>query len=76
MNIVATKIVLARRKAERGVDFSPRSGAECPHCGGQAKIYKTLPWDENTRIRYHRCRNDRCPLAAMAITIKSIEVDK
>ena len=76
MNIIAQKIVIARREAEGGVDFSPRSGAACPHCGEPAKIYKTLPWDDETRIRYHRCRNRSCPIAAMQLTIKSIEVDR
>lgn len=76
MNHVATKIVLARREAESGVDFSPRVGAVCPHCKKTAKIYKTQPWDDSTRIRYHRCRNAACPIAAMGLTIKSIEIDQ
>ncbi len=75
-SLTISKIVLAKQTAEGGVDFSPRSGALCPWCGKKTKIYKTGPWEEDTRIRYHRCQDARCTLAAAGITIKSIEVDK
>ncbi len=69
------KIALATNTAESGVDYSPKFGALCPWCGKKTKIYKTTPWDENLRIRYHRCQNDRCALAATGVTVKSIEID-
>ena len=70
------KMALARQVAANGVDFSPRTGATCPWCGRETKITKTMPWDETIRIRYHRCRNKRCVLAVMGVSIKSIEVDR
>lgn len=62
-------------QAEAGVDYSPRIGAVCPACGRPAKIYKTLPWDGSTRIRYHRCLNPACLLASIGRTIKSVQID-
>jgi len=68
-------IAIARAKAAGGVDYSPRFGATCPWCGRRAKIYKTTPWEDNTRIRYHRCSKAGCVLATMNISIKSIEAN-
>ena len=56
------KLVLARNTAAGGVTYSPRTGALCPYCGRTAKIYKTLPWEDATRIRYHRCTDQSCPI--------------
>lgn len=70
-----SKITLASKEAAAGVDFSSRTGATCPGCGKRTKIYKTMPWEDNTRIRYHRCENGKCVLAALGTTVKSIEVD-
>lgn len=70
-----TRIALASKEAAAGVDFSSRTGAPCPGCGKRTKIYKTMPWEDSTRIRYHHCENGRCALAALGKTIKSIEVD-
>lgn len=75
MNISVKKVVLAKEEASAGVDYSSRLGAACPWCGKRAKIYCTLPWESQTRIRYHRCENGICPLATMRVSIKSIEVD-
>lgn len=63
------------QKAAAGVDYSPRYGAICPCCGNRAKIMRTMPWEDNTRLRYHRCGNTRCLICATGQTIKSIEVD-
>lgn len=71
-----TKIALAKEKALSGVDYSPRLGGRCPWCGEKAKIYKTTPWEDNARIRYHRCTRKGCVLSKMRITIKSIEIDQ
>lgn len=75
MRLTKAKIVKAKDDAAAGVDYSPRLGAICPWCGCRAKIYKTLPWEDRVRIRYHRCIDDRCVVAALGLTIKSIEVD-
>ena len=69
------KIKSARKIAADGVDYSPKSGALCPWCGSKSKITSTRPWDENIRIRYHRCFAKGCVLASMKISIKSIQVD-
>lgn len=69
------KVIAARDEAAKGVDFSPRAGALCPLCGEKSKIYSTLPWEDNTRIRYHRCENGSCPMSSLKVSIKSIEVD-
>lgn len=76
MNAILTKIFLAKREAAAGVDFSPRHGALCPWCGKKATIYRTLPWEDATRIRYHRCEHSECPLSALGVGIKSVEVDR
>ncbi|NDY41264.1 transcriptional regulator [Dissulfurirhabdus thermomarina] len=75
MNVEVASLVEAKRRAESGVDYSPRTGARCPWCGGRARIYRTLPWDGAARVRYHLCRSTACPLAALRVTIKSVEVD-
>lgn len=72
---VMSKIALLKEEAESGVDYSPRVGALCPACKEKAKIYKTLKWEDNMRIRYHRCQKSGCFICSMGITIKSIEVD-
>ena len=76
MNQTITKIVLSRRKASDGIDYTARHGAPCPYCGIRSRSYRTLPWEDTTRIRYHKCENPTCPLATLNITIKSIEADK
>lgn len=75
MRLTKIKIVEAREAAASGVDYSPRLGAICPWCGKRAKIYKTLPWEDRVRVRYHRCENVACVVGALRLTIKSIEVD-
>lgn len=69
-------IALALGAATAGVDYSPRHGARCPWCKKKMRIYSTLPWDGNIRIRYHHCENDRCPLARMKTSVKSVESEK
>ena len=71
-----TKIAEAKEQAAAGVDYSHRLGARCHWCGNRTRIYATQPWIELTRIRYHRCENGGCVLAAMGVSIKSIEVDE
>ena len=68
-------IAEAKARASAGVDYSPRYGAVCPWCGERAKITKTTPWEDNIRLRYHRCLNERCVLKSLNIYIKSVEVD-
>lgn len=75
-NPTVTKLVLARKTAAAGVDFSSRHGARCPWCHARTRIVVTKPWEDTTRIRYHRCENLECPLCTMAVGIKSIEAEK
>ncbi len=69
-----TVLAQAQMAAMSGVTYTPRYGACCPWCGRRTKISTTLPWDGDVRIRYHYCKNKRCPLAVMRISIKSVEV--
>lgn len=70
-----TQIAAAKREAENGVDYSPKYGALCPWCNKKAKITRTAPWDENMRVRYHRCHEHGCVIAKMEISVKSIQID-
>ena len=76
MNAVTAHLADLIARAAAGVDYRPRTGALCPGCGRPAKIYKTLGWDGNTRVRYHKCVNPGCLLCAAGRGIKSVEVDK
>ena len=69
------KVVQAVESAAAGVDYSARLGARCPWCGARTKIYKTLPWVGDVRVRYHRCPNSGCILSDMGTTVKSVQVD-
>jgi hypothetical protein len=69
------KVAKAKELAENGVDFSPRHGARCPWCESKCRIYRTMPWDGNVRVRYHRCERSGCVIASLRVSIKSIEVD-
>lgn len=73
---IAAHLATLKKAAEAGVDYSPRTGVLCPACGSRSKPYKTMPWDGNTRIRYHKCQQKGCILATINQTIKSVEVDK
>jgi hypothetical protein len=75
MNKTAIAIIKAKEEAETGVTYSSRHGAPCPWCGKKSRIYRSLPWEDATRIRYHRCETGTCPLAALRVTIKSVEMD-
>lgn len=70
-----TQIVAAKREAENGVEYSPKLGALCPWCSQKTKITRTEAWDENIRIRYHKCHRPGCVIAKLKISVKSIEVD-
>ncbi len=72
---ISAMIVNAKRQADNGVVYSPRQGALCPYCATRAKPYATRKWDGNLRIRFHLCRNQKCALSQMRISIKSIEED-
>lgn len=74
---VLAAVALAKRKAEQGVDYSPRFGAVCPECGKvKLKAYKTMPWKSGMRYRYHRCDNPACLVCALGVTVKSVEMDQ
>lgn len=74
--VTVSRIAAATNEAAAGVDYSSRFGAVCPWCGKRTMVQTTKPWEDNMRIRYHRCENDRCGLAAMGVSIKSLEVDR
>jgi len=39
-----------------GVTYSARDGGVCPMCGHhRCRIYRSLPWESGSRVRYHRC---------------------
>jgi len=69
----ATLMAYAIQQAESGVDYDRKAGAACPFCGHKVKVQDTRPWTGNSRIRYHRCRNERCPLYEFERSIKSVE---
>lgn len=73
--VTVSKIVQAKKEAGAGVDYSSRFGAICPWCEKRTKVYRTMPWEDDIRIRYHLCENLRCVLKTMGTSIKSIEVD-
>ena len=75
MRTSLAKIAKAKDLAAGGVDFSPQNGAGCPWCRRPVKIVKTMPWQDNMRIRYHRCQSPGCVLSHLAVTIKSVEID-
>ena len=76
MNAIASKIALVKQEAADGVDYSARHGALCPWCGKKARIVSTRPWEDTTRIRYHRCEESECVLSVLQVSIKSVEVDR
>ncbi len=73
--ITVSRIAAATKEAAAGVDYSSRFGAVCPWCGKRTKVQTTKPWEDDMRIRYHRCENGKCSLAVMGTNIKSLEVD-
>lgn len=75
MTTITTQLAHYIDQAAAGVDYSPRYGARCPCCGRRAVIYKSMPWEEDVRVRYHRCTNPRCLLAAARATLKSVQMD-
>lgn len=66
-------VVNAIKQAECGVDYMRKHGASCPFCGTRTKVMDTKPWVGNSRIRYHRCPNKKCPLHELERSIKSVE---
>ncbi len=76
MNQVALgKIAKAKQLAENGVDYSAKHGALCPWCNKKTRIYRTMPWDGQVRVRYHKCERNGCVVHTLRVSIKSIQVD-
>ena len=69
----STTIVTAIKAAEIGIDYDRKNGAFCPLCQERIKVTDTKPWVGNSRIRYHKCSNERCLLHQLERSIKSIE---
>lgn len=57
--------------AQQGVLYT-KKGALCPLCGKKMCITDTKK-DVTYCIRWHRCKNDDCLLASMALLVKSVE---
>lgn len=73
---VVDMILTAKEQAQAGVDYSPRYGAVCPCCKTvKIPIFRTMPWDGNTRIRYHKCKNTDCLLSRLNLSVKSLQED-
>ncbi|MFA7173793.1 MAG: transcriptional regulator [Kiritimatiellia bacterium] len=72
---LSAALVLATQSAKNGVTYTSKYGAPCPWCGVRTRIYKTMPWEGTTRIRYHHCGVAGCPLHQMGISVKSVEVE-
>lgn len=68
-------IAEAVAKAEAGVDYSAKNGAVCPWCKARTRIVKTMPWDGDLRVRYHKCDQRGCVLSSINQTVKSVQVD-
>jgi len=67
------KLADSIRQAENGIDYFAKSGAFCPWCGEKLKVTDTKPWCGDSRIRYQKCINTKCPLSTIDKTIKSIQ---
>lgn len=65
-----------RNKAEKGVDYTASKGAICPVCVHKLKIIRSEPWQEGTKIRFHKCDNQDCLLSHLKLAIKSIQIEK
>lgn len=72
---VMSAIVIATESARSGVTYTSRNGALCPWCGKKTKVYKTMKWEDSTRVRYHHCEASGCLLHEMGTSIKSVEVE-
>lgn len=67
----------ARQRADQSVDYSPRYGAVCPECGTtNLKVITSRPWEDNIKVRFHKCRNPECLLCWMGTSIKSVQIDE
>jgi hypothetical protein len=67
-------LAVALRDAKQGVEYRPGEGAYCPWCGQKLRVMDAKRWAAKTRIRYHICANNKCPLCSIDQGIKSIEV--
>jgi len=75
MDAAAVLIKTVKEKAEQSVDYSPKYGALCPECGSRMAVETTRPWEDDSRVRYHRCVNtDVCIIAKLGLNIKSIQM--
>lgn len=68
----AKALALARHLAATGVPW--RHGAAlCPLCGKRLHTISSGQRDACPRVRYHKCRNAACLMAALGLSIKSVE---
>lgn len=67
----------AKQRADQSVDYSPRYGAVCPVCGAaNLKVITSRPWEDNIKVRFHKCRNRECLLYWKGTSIKSVQIDE
>lgn len=69
----ALKMALSIQQAEAGIDYDTKAGAVCPWCGERLRVVDTRPWCGNSRIRYQRCVNPRCPMHVTDRIIKTVQ---
>jgi hypothetical protein len=69
-----TAVATAIEEAHAGVDYTARHGAVCPWCGRKRiPTYRTMPWGEGGRVRYHHCPHKGCLLHEMGVGVKSVQ---
>lgn len=68
------RVFRALSLADSGVEFENRT-ARCPVCGWKMQVVSSGP-KAALRVRSHRCRNPECLLAALGVTVKSVEGER
>ena len=65
----------AKRKADESVDYTSKNGALCPECGLKMRVITSRAWEDEFKVRFHKCLNEKCILGALGISMKSVQVD-
>lgn len=76
MKSIMTVVRSVKAKADQSVDFSPKDGATCPECGKKhLAVITSRRWEDGLKVRYHKCDNEKCLLANMGTSIKSVQIN-
>ena len=68
--VSAAAMAVAIGIVRNGVDWSSKHGGVCPRCAHKrCKVTRSMPWDGDTRVRYHACQ--KC-----GTVFKSLETDR